>query len=355
MFGKKIFGKRHSLIDRLDRVLCYFKYVVLAVIIALTWWTGSLAFFHLGENTDELPWADAIVGIVILGALYIDRFFCKYACPLGAALSACLLPVTLVEMPIPLYQVDAFTSKVFGGNPAAVCPLEDWLPDERLQAIAAENNLSETAFFVRRGERYDLRWFTPTVEVDLCGHATLASAFVVFNFLNPDAGAVTFDTRSGELIVRRAGDLLLMDFPSKPPAPCEPPPNLLEALGGQPLEVLKADYYLVVYETEKEILALKPNMEMLGAIEGAAVIVSAHGEEVDFVSRFFAPAYGIAEDPVTGSSHCTLIPFYAQRQCKSKLHARQVSARGGELFCEDRGDRVRIAGNAVLYLEGTIK
>ena len=243
---------------------------------------------------------------------------------------------------------------MFGGNPAAVCPLAGWLPDERLQAIAAENNLSETAFFVRRGERYDLRWFTPKLEVDLCGHATLATAYVILNHLDTGKETVVFDTRSGELTVRRDGDLLSMDFPSQPPAPCEPPPDLLEALGGEPLEVLKAGFFLVVYETEREIRALRPNMEMLSSLEGVAVIASAHGEEVDFVSRFFAPALGIPEDPVTGAAHCMLVPFYAQRQCKSRLHARQVSARGGELFCEDRGDRVTIAGRAVLYLQGTI-
>ena len=258
-------------------------------------------------------------------------------------------------MQIPLFQVDAFTSELFGGNPAAVCPLEKWLADDQLQAIAAENNLSETAFFVRQGERYHLRWFTPTMEVDLCGHATLASAFVILKVLDSGADMVTFDTRSGELVVRSDGDMLSMDFPSKPPAPCEPPANLLEALGGHPLEVLKADYYLVVYETEAEVRGLQPDMELLASIEDATVIVSAHGEEVDFVSRFFCPGFGIPEDPVTGSAHCTLIPFYALRQCKSRLHALQVSARGGELFCEDKGERVTISGHAVLYLKGVIE
>ncbi len=256
-------------------------------------------------------------------------------------------------MRIPIYQVDAFTSRLFHGNPAAVCPLEAWLPGELLQAIAAENNLSETAFFVREGERYRLRWFTPAVEVALCGHATLAAAFVIFNRLEPEAGRVAFDTLSGELAVTRAGELLVMDFPSKPPRPCEPPAGLLEGLGGEPIEVLKADSFLVTYEDERAVAALRPDFRTLAELE-AAVIVAAPGEEVDFVSRFFAPPYGIDEDPVTGSAHCTLIPFYAQRLGKSRLKARQISRRGGELDCEHLGERVKIAGEAVLYLEGTL-
>jgi predicted PhzF superfamily epimerase YddE/YHI9 len=258
-------------------------------------------------------------------------------------------------MQIPLYQVDAFTNRLFAGNPAAVCPLEEWLPDALLQAIAAENNLSETAFFLRRGDRYELRWFTPSVEVDLCGHATLASAFVILRLLEPARERVEFDTRSGQLTVTRRGERLAMDFPAKPPLPCEPPPGLLEALGGEPLEVLKADYYLVIYETEAAVRALRPDFAALRAASGIGVIVAAPGERADFVSRFFAPAYGIDEDPVTGSAHSTLIPFYAQRLGKWSLEARQVSARGGELYCELQGDRVLIAGEAVLYLEGTIR
>jgi PhzF family phenazine biosynthesis protein len=258
-------------------------------------------------------------------------------------------------MKIPLYQVDAFTSRLFAGNPAAVCPLEYWLPDSTLQAIAAENNLAETAFLVPQGDRYGLRWFTPAVEVDLCGHATLASAFVLMNCLGIRNELVFFDTRSGELTVRRQGALLSMDFPSKPPFACNAPAGMLEALGGEPLEVLKGHYYLVVYETEKDVCSLAPDMAALRASGAGAVIVSAQGDQVDFVSRFFAPGYGIDEDPVTGSAHCTLVPYYAQRQCKSSFHARQVSARGGELFCEHRGDRVTIAGEAVLYLSGSIE
>lgn len=258
-------------------------------------------------------------------------------------------------MRIPLYQVDAFTSRLFGGNPAAVCPLEDWLSDDLLQAIAAENNLSETAYVVRRDDRFELRWFTPAVEVDLCGHATLASAFVILNHIEPERDRVVFDTRSGELAVARQGKLLAMDFPSKPPAPCQPPAGLLEALGGEPLEVLKADYHLVTYDAEAAVRALRPNFQALRTVEARAVIVAAPGDEADFVSRFFAPAFGLDEDPVTGSAHCTLIPFYAQRLCKRTFHARQVSARGGELYCEHHGDRVTIAGEAILYLEGAIQ
>lgn len=257
-------------------------------------------------------------------------------------------------MKIPLYQVDAFASRVFAGNPAAVCPLETWLPDATLQSLAAENNLSETAFFVGRGGSYELRWFTPATEVDLCGHATLASAFVVFNYLEPELAEARFQTRSGPLSVTRDGERLAMDFPSRPPAPCPPPPGLAEALGAPPREVLKARDHLTVFETEAEVRALRPDMEKLRRLDSFAVIATAPGDSADFVSRFFAPAAGIPEDPVTGSSHCTLIPYWARRLGRSRLHAQQISARGGELRCEDLGERVRIAGSAVLFLEGTI-
>ena len=257
-------------------------------------------------------------------------------------------------MRIPIFQVDAFSSKLFGGNPAAVCPLEEWLPDETMQSIAAENNLSETAFFVSAGGHYDLRWFTPVVEVDLCGHATLAAAHVILNVLDSGAGQVVFETRSGELTVSRDQDKLSMDFPSKPAEPCEPPSGMLEALGGEPLEFLRGQYYLAVYASETEIRELRPGFAALAGMDDA-VIVTAPGDEVDFVSRFFAPRAGVPEDPVTGSAHCTLIPFWADRLGKTELHALQVSRRGGELFCRHRGDRVTIAGRAVLYLEGSIR
>jgi predicted PhzF superfamily epimerase YddE/YHI9 len=257
-------------------------------------------------------------------------------------------------MQVPLFQVDAFTGRLFGGNPAAVCPLQEWLDDAVLQAIARENNLSETAYFVHRGDRYDLRWFTPAMEVDLCGHATLASAHVILNCLPSREDKVVFATRSGELTVCRDGDLLSMDFPVQRAGPCQPHPSLVEALGGKPREILRAAYYLVVYESEEEILALRPKMDLLASLDGVAVIVTAAGKEADFVSRFFAPAYGIPEDPVTGSAHRTLVPYWSKKLGKTRLHARQVSARGGELFCEDRGERVTIAGRAVLYLTGTV-
>jgi PhzF family phenazine biosynthesis protein len=255
---------------------------------------------------------------------------------------------------IPVYQVDAFASRVFSGNPAAICPLKKWLPDEQMQAIAAENNLAETAFFVPNQDGYDLRWFTPKVEVDLCGHATLASAFIIFHDLAPAAKSVRFETKSGALIVTRDGDLLSLDFPARPPAECEVYPQLVAALGGQPETILAARDYLAVYSSEDEVRKLAPNMEMLMQIDRFAVIVTAPGKQVDFVSRFFAPAKGVPEDPVTGSAHCTLIPYWSKRLGKKKLHAQQVSARGGELWCEDRGDRVIISGKAVRFLEGSI-
>ncbi|MFB3778016.1 MAG: PhzF family phenazine biosynthesis protein [Bryobacteraceae bacterium] len=257
-------------------------------------------------------------------------------------------------MRIPLYQIDAFTSRLFAGNPAAVCPLEEWLEDGVLQAIAAENNLSETAFFVKRQNRYHLRWFTPTVEVDLCGHATLASAFVILNYLDRASEQVAFDTRSGELIVSRDGDLLSMDFPSRPPAECPLPARLEEALGRRPLATLMSRDLMAVFEHEEQVRALRPDMDLLTRVEAFAVIVTAPGNDSDFVSRFFAPRGGIAEDPVTGSAHCTLVPYWSQRLGKTSLHARQASARGGELWCEDRGARVVIRGRAVRFLEGQI-
>jgi PhzF family phenazine biosynthesis protein len=256
---------------------------------------------------------------------------------------------------IPMYQVDAFAGRIFSGNPAAICPLETWLPDAQMQAIAAENNLAETAFFVRNGKGYKLRWFTPLVEIDLCGHATLATAYVILNDLTPDEGAVSFETKSGTLTVTREGDLYSLDFPARPPQPCDNAvPELIPALGGQPEAVLAARDYFVVYRSEEELRALKPNMHALMTIDRFAVIATAPGREVDFVSRFFAPAKGVPEDPVTGSAHCSLIPYWSKRLGKKKLHAFQVSPRGGELWCEDRGERVTMSGKAVRFFEGTI-
>jgi PhzF family phenazine biosynthesis protein len=255
---------------------------------------------------------------------------------------------------LPIYQVDAFASRLFAGNPAAVCPLNEWLDAATMQAIAAENNLSETAFLVRRGECYDLRWFTPVSEVDLCGHATLGSAFVVFEYLDRDAGSVRFNTRSGELTVERKGDLLSMDFPARPPQACEPNAALSAALGKAPKELWASRDYMAVYESEEDVRALAPDMRALVEVGHFAAIATAPGREADFVSRFFAPAEGVDEDPVTGSAHCTLVPYWSKRLGKTELRALQVSSRGGELFCRDRGDRVEMAGRAVPYLEGFI-
>jgi PhzF family phenazine biosynthesis protein len=256
---------------------------------------------------------------------------------------------------IPMYQVDAFAGHVFSGNPAAICPLENWLPDSQMQAIAGENNLAETAFFVRNGAGYKLRWFTPLVEVELCGHATLASAFVILNDLTPGEPSVSFDTKSGVLTVTREGDLYSLDFPSRPPEACDNVyPGLVPALGGKPVTVLSARDYLVVYGSEDELRALRPDMSALMKVDRFAVIATAPGREADFVSRFFAPAKGVPEDPVTGSAHCTLIPYWSKRLGKQKLHAYQVSPRGGELWCEDRGARVTISGKAVRFFEGAI-
>jgi PhzF family phenazine biosynthesis protein len=259
-------------------------------------------------------------------------------------------------MRIPLYQIDAFADGPFTGNPAAVCPLDAWLPAEVMQAIAAENNLAETAFFVPEGSGYRLRWFTPSVEVDLCGHATLASAFVVFHYLASGRERVTFQTeKAGKLTVGRDGEDLVLDFPTMPPLACPMSEAVAAALGKRPVALLAARDYLAVYERADEIASLSPNFAALAALDRFAMIVTAPGiEGVDFVSRFFAPARGVPEDPVTGSAHCTLIPYWAERLGKSRLEARQLSRRGGRLSCGQHGDRVTIAGRAVLYLEGTI-
>jgi PhzF family phenazine biosynthesis protein len=258
-------------------------------------------------------------------------------------------------MRLPIYQVDAFTDRIFAGNPAAVVPLEDWLPDAMLQAIAAENNLSETAFFVRQGETYALRWFTPTIEVDLCGHATLASAYVVFNFGEPERHRVAFETRkAGTLVVTRQGDELAMDFPAWPPKPCEAPAGLAVALGRNPSEVLVSGDWLAVYERAADVAVLTPDFAGLRRLDRAVIVTAPGSDGVDFVSRFFAPGAGIDEDPVTGRAHCQLIPYWARRLAKTRLSARQISQRGGALSCALDGDRVTIAGQARLYLEGTI-
>ncbi len=259
-------------------------------------------------------------------------------------------------MKIPIYQVDAFTSEVFSGNPAAVCMLDTWIDDKRLQLIAAENNLSETAFLVKTGNGFDLRWFTPVTEVTLCGHATLASAFVLFACRNWPADIVRFQTRkSGDLAVTRRDNLLEMDFPARPCCARTAPAGLEEALGIASGEVFgSAEDLMVVLDNENTVREVQPDFGALVRAECRGFIITARGDRSDFVSRFFAPRVGIPEDPVTGSAHCVLIPYWAGVLGKEVLHAFQVSKRGGELFCANAGDRVKIAGQAALYLEGTI-
>jgi PhzF family phenazine biosynthesis protein len=259
-------------------------------------------------------------------------------------------------MKLRLFQVDAFASRVFAGNPAAVVPLERWLDDATLQAIATENNLSETAFFVGGKGDYHIRWMTPADEVDLCGHATLASAWVVFNELEKGRAEVTFQSQSGPLRVTADGDRLALDFPSRPPEPADASlAALARALGARPRAALASRDYLAVFGSEDEVRALEPDMAAVAALDRMAVIATAPGGDCDFVSRFFVPSMGIPEDPVTGSAHCTLVPYWAKRLGRASLFARQVSARGGELWCEDRGERVAIAGRCAKYLEGTIE
>lgn len=262
-------------------------------------------------------------------------------------------------MDIRIFQVDAFAGRLFEGNPAAVCPLDRWPSDDLLAAIAAENNLSETAFFVPEpsDEAFHLRWFTPVEEVDLCGHATLATAHVLLRYIEPSLRRVRFRTRSGELQVRRDGEDLVMDFPALPPGPCESPAGLAVALGTVPETVLAASDYVVLLPSAADVRALQPDMAALAKLDRRGVAVTAAGDEAgaDFVSRFFAPRLGVPEDPVTGSAHCELAPLWADRLGKVRLRARQLSRRGGELVCEVAGDRVRLAGRAVLYLEGTIR
>lgn len=257
-------------------------------------------------------------------------------------------------MRLPLYQIDAFTSRVFGGNPAAVVPLERWLPDDVLRAIAAENNLSETAFVIPASDVCPLRWFTPTVEVDLCGHATLAAAFVLLREQFRDRDRIAFTTRSGELVVSRSPRGLAMDLPAWPGRPMPVDEALCTALGVRPHEALQARDLLVVLDSEDEVRDFRPDFTRIAALDAFALLISAPGREVDFVSRFFAPLAGVPEDPVTGSAHCTLTPYWAKRLGRDALTARQLSARGGELWCEMRGERVTVAGAATEYLRGEI-
>ena len=257
-------------------------------------------------------------------------------------------------MQIRQYQVDAFARRPFAGNPAAVCPLMSWLDDELLQAIAEENNLSETAFFVPSIRGFRLRWFTPAAEVDLCGHATLASAHVLFEILGYPEPSITFETRSGELRVQRQGDLYQMDFPAQPAQTCTAPEALIKGLGRQPAAVFCAADYLAVFDDECDVQSITPDHLQLAQLDRRGVIVSAPGTDVDFVSRFFAPKLGVPEDPVTGSAHCALTPYWAARFGKNTLMARQISKRGGDLLCELKDERVLISGAAVTVMVATL-
>lgn len=261
-------------------------------------------------------------------------------------------------MKLPIYQVDAFTSELFGGNPAAVVPLESWLDDETMLAIAAENNLSETAFFVGANGKYDIRWFTPTMEVNLCGHATLALAHVIFSELKLKSDRIDFHSdKSGVLSVERRGDdRLVLDFPAYQITEIEASDALAQALGKVPVKAWSAvnNGVMMRLDTEQDVRDLEPDFNALAKLEYERIYVTAPGETCDFASRMFAPKIGIAEDPVTGAMHCTLVPYWAGQLGKNELVARQVSKRGGELFCELAGDRVKIGGNAVTYLKGEI-
>lgn len=261
-------------------------------------------------------------------------------------------------MKIDLFQIDAFAEALFTGNPAAVCPLDEWLDDEVMLNIAIENNLAETAFFVPiEGGRFHLRWFTPEFEMDLCGHATLASAYVLFRELGYQGDEVLFETESGLLTVKKDKEYLALDIPSRPPQKATLPPIISEGLSIQPKEVWRARDYLLLYDSEEDIRRIVPDIGTLNQInlDPGCIVVTARGDAVDFVSRVFTPQASVFEDPVTGSTHCTLVPFWADRLNKTSLRARQVSRRGGELLCSLNKDRVEIKGKAVKYLQGTIE
>ncbi len=260
-------------------------------------------------------------------------------------------------MQLPIYQVDAFTDKLFGGNPAAVVPLNEWLPEELMQNIALENNLSETAFFVPTDNGYHIRWFTPVAEVALCGHATLATACVLFKRLNYSANVILFESKSGVLKVTNTGDLLELDFPVQPIAPASAPDLLVDGIGPIPMEIYRAaDDYVLVYAAQNDIENLQPDFGILKNVKARGIIVTAPAasEELDFVCRFFGPAVGVNEDPVTGSAFTKLVPYWAKRTGKLAFKAEQVSARRGKVLCKIHENRVLIAGSARIYLEGTI-
>ncbi len=256
-------------------------------------------------------------------------------------------------MPYPIYTVDAFTDKLFGGNPAACCPLNAFLPTETMQQLANENNLSETAFFVKRNnESYDIRWFTPEVEIDLAGHPTLATAHVIFNELTHGSDTITFHSKSGELTVIKKGDLLEMNFPARMPVNCVPPENLLKGFNIAPTKILRSRDYFLVYHSQDEVEKVVADYHYLNTVDTLGIIITAKGNESDFVCRFLVPNSVIGEDPVTGSAHATLIPYWAKELNKKNLTSIQLSKRKGHLRCSDLGDRVTIAGKAVLYMKG---
>lgn len=257
-------------------------------------------------------------------------------------------------MKIPMYQVDAFTEEIFRGNPAAICILKEWLDEKLMQNIAMENNLSETAFCIVKEDLWELRWFTPEEEIDLCGHATLATAYVIFEILNYPGSTVKFTTKSGILTVEKQGDIMTMEFPSREGTKVEITDQLIKGLGKEPKEAYESRDLMVVYENEQEIRELNPNMEELKLVDAFGIIVTAKGESSDFVSRYFAPSCGVPEDPVTGSAHCTLIPYWSKVLGKKKMIAHQLSQRGGRLECEHVGDKVKISGKAKLFFKGEI-
>ena len=259
-------------------------------------------------------------------------------------------------MNIQIFQIDAFTENTFGGNPAAVCPLEEWLSDKQMQLIAMENNLAETVFYVKNENVFDIRWFTPTTEVDLCGHATLAAAYVILNFGNHNGDTVNFYShRSGNLSVTRNNDLLTLNFPSDTFEEVEIPDQIIESFHIKPITALKGKTdYILVFDSQEDITNFVPDFVTIATLDSRGVIITAPGKDVDFVSRFFAPQSGIPEDPVTGSAHTSLIPYWSEKLGKTELTARQLSQRQGYLYCKNLGDRVEISGNASLYMSGTI-
>ncbi len=258
-------------------------------------------------------------------------------------------------MKLPIYQIDAFAEKTFQGNPAAVCPLKEWLPDEVMQSIAEENNLSETVFFLSTEKGFHLRWFTPVTEVDLCGHATLAAAYVLFDCLGYPHETIMFESRSGLLNVTKKEEWLVMELPISSPVPCDTPQEIETAFTIKPIECLRADDYIVVFKSEADVLAAKPDPEYLKKLSLRGVIITSKSNQYDFVARFFAPKYGIIEDPVTGSAYTQLAPYWLSKLGKSKFRVKQISKRGGELRCEVINQSIHIYGKAIKYLQGEIE